>query len=301
MNAYLLAGPTAVGKTAIAQQLAEQLAISVLSTDSMQIYRGMDIGTAKPTEAERGDVPYFGLDLVDPDERFSTGDYVRSMVNSIPKESTVLAAGGTGLYLKALVYGLDDLPDANPALRAEMEALHEAEGVMALQVELGRRDGAWLEYVVDQENPRRLIRAIELATAGVPPPVKHAGLPKIALPGLQMDRAVLRERIALRVEQMFTQGLIEEVSALRTKFPTWSSTAEQAIGYAEIFQLLDGESSIDEAKERITIRTRQYAKRQMTWLNNQFDVHWVAAGDADAALQVRRYWETQGPVELQGC
>jgi tRNA dimethylallyltransferase len=300
MKAYLLAGPTAVGKTALTQSFAEELGISILSTDSMQVYRGMDIGTAKPTTEERGNVIYHGIDLVDPDTRFSAGDYLRAVNNSIADDATVLATGGTGLYLKALAIGLDEMPDANPALRAQLESLYEADGLAALQAELKKRDATWLAEMPDPENARRLVRAIELAEAGIERPQRHSAQPKLSIPGLTIERPVLHERIAQRVGMMFDQGLLAEVEHLRTTFPIWSSTAAQAIGYAEAIAVLDGEMTVDEAKEKIAIRTRQYAKRQFTWLNNQFDVVWVDVTD-HPAQKLRAYWEAHGPVELAGC
>jgi tRNA dimethylallyltransferase len=295
VKAFILAGPTAVGKTAVAHALARQMKLPILSTDSMLVYRGMDIGTAKPSLSERGGIPYFGIDLVDPDTAFSTGDYLRAVTGSC---ETCIATGGTGLYIKALSMGLEELPQGDPDRRAALEAME----LPALQDLLRSLDAVWLAEIADPQNPRRLVRAIELAEAGVPRPKAFVNQPRVALVGLSMDRDLLRERIALRVDQMMAHGLVEEVRELRTRFPVWSSTAEQAIGYAEVIQLIEGTLSMKDAVQRIVNRTRQYAKRQKTWFNNQFELTKVEIHPEDdpeeTALKVRAYWERTGPVPI---
>lgn len=299
MDAYLLTGPTAVGKTAITQDLAVQHGWPILSTDSMQVYRGMNIGTAKPSIAERGEVPYLGIDLVDPDEPFSTGDYLRTVAQDCAEYTTVLATGGTGLYLKALVLGLDELPAAPDELRARLEALFERDGLSGITREAVKHYGSLEKVLDDPRNPRRVMRALELAEMGVDLPRRFEKTPRIRLPALHMDRDKLKERILCRVNQMFDQGLLDEVEELLNDFPEWSHTATQAIGYKECRAILCGEISMEEGKERIAIRTRQYAKRQLTWLNNQFEVTWIEVGRG-AVDSVQRYFEEHGPVRLAG-
>lgn len=295
MKAFFLAGPTATGKTAVAHALAREMDLPILSTDSMLVYRGMDIGTAKPSREERDGISYLGINLVDPDTSFSTGDYLRSVKGRF---DTCIATGGTGLYIKALCNGLEELPPGTPQRRAALEVLE----VPQLQDLLRELDPEWLSAMADPLNPRRLVRAIELAEAGIPRPTALAELPRLPVVALSMDREHLRERIVQRVDLMYGQGFIEEVRALRTRFPVWSVTAEQAIGYAEAIDVLNGTLSLAEAKDQTVRRTKRYAKRQTTWLNNQFDIHWVEITPEDnpteTATRVRDLWRQQGPLPI---
>lgn len=261
-HAYILVGPTASGKSSVAQFLAEQAGAPVVSADSMNIYRGMDIGTAKPSDEERGSVDYFGIDLADPTESFSVGDWLKAVKPAFDRAPIV--AGGTGLYVKCLLAGLDDLPAANEELRARAEKMALPE----LQAEAKAVAPDAYEALADKENPRRLIRLLE--HGGVS---KHwkTDLPKVV--GLHIERDVLHKRIAARVDEMYAGGLIEEARGLADL--ELSSTAQHAIGYAEAFAVLRGEMSGNEAKEKTVIRTRQLAKRQMTWFRNQLNVEWV--------------------------
>ncbi len=297
---HFLVGPTAAGKTAIAHRLAERLDARILSADAMLVYRGMDIGTAKPTAAERRRFGYRGVDLADPDQRFSVGAYL-AQARVLPA-GRWLVVGGTGLYVRGLIEGLDPLPAADAALRAEAEALLASGGVAALRERLAAIGPAHLAALADPQNPRRLARAYELARLGVPPPgaARSAASPSVRLAGLAPDRAWLNARIARRVEDMFASGLVDEARRLRTTFgSTLSETARKAIGYEEAFAVLDGASSQAEAQARTALRTRQYAKRQMTWFRHQAQVDWVIVGEAtDAntvADAVAAAWERQGP------
>jgi tRNA dimethylallyltransferase len=295
VKAFFLAGPTATGKTAVAHALAREMDLPILSTDSMLVYRGMDIGTAKPSRKERAGISYLGINLVDPDASFSTGDYIRAVKGCC---DTCIATGGTGLYIKALCNGLDELPRGNPERRTALEVLE----VRQLQDLLRELDPDWLAAMADPLNPRRLVRAIELAEAGIPRPTALAELARVPVVALSMDREHLRERIAQRVDLMYGQGFIEEVHALRRRFPTWSLSAEQAIGYAEAIAVLNGTLSLVEAKDQTVRRTRKLAKRQITWLNNQFDIHWVEImpedNPAETATRVRGLWEQRGPLPI---
>lgn len=262
-HAHILVGSTASGKSAAAQFLAEQTGAPVVSADSMNIYRGMDIGTAKPSAAERGKIPTFGIDLAEPAETFSVGDWLSAIKPAFDCQIPIVA-GGTGLYVKCLLAGLDDLPPADEQLRARAEKMTLAE----LQAEAQKAAPAAYEALADKENPRRLIRLLE-----------HGGVSKgwnVDLPkviGLHVERDVLHKRIAERVEKMYSAGLIEEARGLIGL--ELSSTARHAIGYAEAFAVLRGELSETDAKEKTVIRTRQLAKRQMTWFRHQLNVEWI--------------------------
>ena len=321
-HAWILAGATATGKTAAAQYLAEELGCAILSADAMLVYRGMDIGTAKPTPAERGSVPYFGIDLATPAEPFSTGlwlaDAARALAaygTGVPPEGIpggtgvppvqppgLIVAGGTGLYIKALTDGLGGA-EADPEARARWQALYERGGLPALQRALSERDPGVLDALADPANPRRLIRALEHLDA-------HGGLPAqwrrreapAPVTVLRLPREQLHARIARRVETMFAQGLVDEVRALRQTYPVWSPTAAQAIGYAEACALLDGALTRAEATERIVVRTRQLAKRQETWFRHQAQAVWLEINDNDPPEHVARRvldsWRLHGPTPV---
>ena len=310
-TAWFLAGATATGKTAVAQALAEQLGCAVLSADAMLVYRGMDIGTAKPAPAERGSVTYFGIDLVSPAEPFSTGlwlnDAARALEAAGGREGAqpaggLIVAGGTGLYIKALTEGLDGAA-ADAAVRARWQALFEREGLEALRRALAERAPGALASLADPSNPRRLIRALEhLETRGSLPEQWKRGTPGVPVVALRLPREQLHARIVRRVAGMFRLGLVEEVRALRQSCPVWSATAAQAIGYAEVCALLDGLLTQGEASERIVIRTRQLAKRQETWLRHQTRAAWLEIDDNDpperVAQRVLDTWRQHGPTPV---
>ncbi len=277
-NILALVGPTASGKTAVAHTIARARGWAVLSVDALQVYRGLDIGVAKPAPAEREGIRYGGLDLVEPDRRFSAGDYVRAVARDWPRLAAapaVLAVAGTGLYLRALLAGLD-APPGNPARRAEAEALLERGGVEALQEAVRRAAPAIWAALRDPRNPRRLVRAYERAFSGAP--VSSAPRPRPRAVGLRVPTAELAERIRARVRAMYDRGLLEEAAELRRRYPEISATARAAIGYREAWDALDGRCTAAEAMERTIVRTRQYAKRQMTWFRHQMAVEWVEAG-----------------------
>lgn len=267
---HCLAGATASGKSAVVHALAKATGRAVLSADAMLVYRGMDIGTAKPTPAERAECPYFGLDCVDPDTDFSAGRWLEA-ASAAPDGA--LVTGGTGLYFSVLLRGLDPAPPADPERRAALEAL-PAE---TLSARLAAR-GVTLP---DMRNPRRLVRALEILEAGLPLPRGWTETARPVLHALRWPRAALHARIASRVRQMYADGLLEETAALAERWPVWSRTAAQAIGYAEALGVLRGTLTLSEAQERTVIRTRQLAKRQETYLRGQFDVRWIDCSPGD--------------------
>ena len=307
-HAWILAGATATGKTAVAQLLAEQLGCAILSADAMLVYRGMDIGTAKPSPAERGAVPYFGLDLATPAESFSTGAWLTAAAQALratgkaSPECGLIVTGGTGLYIKALTSGFDS-EEADPARRAHWQALFEREGLDALRRSLAERSPSALENLADPSNPRRLIRALEhLDTRGcLPRNWQNDAAPATVL-ALRLPREQLHRRIEYRVATMFRKGLADEVRALRHTYPVWSATALQAIGYAEVCALLDGTLSEKAAFERIVTRTRQLAKRQETWFRHKTQPVWLDIDENDPpaliAQRVLTLWRQHGPTSV---
>ena len=307
LAAHFLVGPTGSGKSAVAQHLAlkSRPPRPVLAADSMTIYRGMDVGTAKPDAADRAAVPSFGFDLVDPDRPFSVGDWLAAVRAAAPAIAACgappIVVGGTGLYVKCLTEGLDGAP-TDPVHRAAAEALLNAEGLEALQAAARALNPAEFAKLRDPENPRRVVRAYELLAAGQPLPVA-AERPKPKLAGLALPPDELRARIARRARQMFAYGLVEEVRALRAKYPALSDTARHAIGYEEAGLVLDGRIPEEEAIRRTALRTGQYAKRQMTWFRHQADVEWVDVGPRDdverLAGKVQRIWLARGPAALR--
>lgn len=308
--AFILAGPTASGKSAVVEHLAAQRGCAILSTDSMQVYRGMDMGTAKPDARIRSIIEYGGIDLVSPAEDFNIWRYLDCARDFAAQHEgqPFIAAGGTGLYIRALVQGLDDGPGANPRLRAELDRLLERGGVRALQTRLRMLDPEAHLRLADPENPRRLIRAIERAAAGHVAknpgtrPARQAPGAVVPVVVLNPDREQLCQRIERRAKAMFEGGLLEEVRGLRERYPRWSTTACQAIGYSEALAVLDQRVSVDEAVEQTVIRTRRLAKRQMTWFRTQVKSVWVDLNGAEpvehVADRVSDLWENYGPVPL---
>jgi len=300
-EAFFLTGPTASGKSTLAHRLALRMNALLVSADSMNLYRGMNIGTAKPSAAERSEVDYAGLDLAEPETSFSTADWlaaVRPVLLQARRETRpVIVAGGTGLYLKCLLLGLAGPGPADPTLRKRLEALN----LPALQAELQALNPERLAQLADPENPRRLIRAIEMAVRQEPAPSNWTGPPPGPVTALQLDRAALLQRIEQRVEKMYARGLLDEARTLMAR--PLSATARQAIGYAEAFAVLRGTCSQAEAIEQTVIRTRRLAKRQMTWLRNQLQTEWIAPADFsgldETAEAVYQHWQKTGPLPVR--
>ncbi len=299
--ALYLVGPTAVGKSDVAHDIARCVGLGVISADAMMVYRGMDVGTAKPTAAERSGIAYAGLDLVAPDRSFSVYEYLMAVNAESAAQGHWMVAGGTGLYIRALADGLNDDPGSDPEIRSEAEALLAAEGFDALK--------AWCRLRLpdvdaqlppgDAGNPRRWIRAVE--RGGCRPVRRVEARPGCCIMGLRRERADLEARIVQRVEAMYRGGLLDEVATLRRRYPEWSPTASAAIGYAEASAVLDGTMPVDRAIERTVIRTRQYAKRQMTWFRHQLATTWVdvAVGEStrSVATRVVKAWEHHGHLD----
>ncbi|MCL1888323.1 MAG: tRNA (adenosine(37)-N6)-dimethylallyltransferase MiaA [Kiritimatiellaeota bacterium] len=304
MNAFILAGATATGKTAVCQHLAERMGAAILSTDSMLAYKGMDIGTAKPSPDEQRRVTYLGLDLFEPDETASVGMWVhevRRQLAGLPSGQPLIVTGGSGFYLDALLNPLDAAP-STPESRARWEKLFEQHGLVALQNALRERLAPEVFAAIpDFRNPRRLIRLLERHDAGEditfkPKPSK----PRV--PALDMPRGLLHKRAAERVRAMVANGLLDEVRALRDR-PAWSATARAAIGYAEFAGHLDGTLELQAAVTQTVARTRRLAKRQYAWIRHQMDPIWIMTTPGEPlptlAGRVMEAWEKLGPVELK--
>jgi tRNA dimethylallyltransferase len=280
----VIAGATATGKTALAVELAGRLGgAEVVSADSRQVYRGLDIGTAKPTPAELVAAPHHCLDLVDPDRPFSAADYRRAALRALhdiaARGRLALLVGGTGLYLRAVARGLPlDRGDADEAVRAALEERLEAEGLAALAAELEARDPV-ATGGLDARNPRRVIRALERAIvtgSGEPPAAEGYPGPLVWL-GVAREPADHRRAIEARVEAQFAAGLLEEAGRLRRRYPE-DLRAFSAMGYREAFDVLAGRSDLEHAKLVDARRTWAYARRQRTWFRREPDVTWLRAG-----------------------
>ncbi len=294
----VIAGATATGKTGLAIRTAlalrsEGTAAEIISADSRQVFRGLDIGTAKATLEERAGVPHHGLDLVDPDGTFSVADFVAHVGGVLARLAAdggvAILVGGTGLYLRAVARGLDTaaLP-SDAAVRAQLEAELTAVGLEPL-ADRFRTLAPARAAAIDLRNPRRVVRALEIATldGGVGPLPARRGYPgPVAWIGLTVERSALAERIASRARAQFDAGLVEEARALRERFdPTLP--AFSAIGYREAWSVLDGSATRDEAIAENARRTAAFAKRQLTWFRSEPDIDWLVGGSATDATVMR--------------
>ena len=283
-----ITGPTASGKSDLAMAIAQRLPVEILVADSRQVYRGMDIGTAKPTAAERAAVPHHLLDLADPDEPFSVADWVGRARDLIPEIAArgrlPMVVGGTGLYLAALVdgYQLDHQPPG-PEIRAQLSAELEANGLASLAARLGELDPTQAERT-DLRNPRRVLRALERAqVAGGPVTVAADPYPgRIAMIGLSRPRDELIARIEARAQRMFANGLLDEVGSLLAAGYGAELAPMSGHGYREAAAELAGRSTREQALADTTRRTRQYARRQMTWLRRDRRIVWLPVGEREA-------------------
>lgn len=288
----LLAGPTASGKSAVALELAAAMPGEIVSADSMQVYAGMDLGTAKPTPAERARVPHHLLDLVDPSEPFNAARWLAlaraAHAEIAGRGRTTILCGGTGLYFRAWLRGLDEVPPVPPEVRAALEATP----LSVLLAELADRDPRTYA-TVDRRNPRRVIRALEVLR-GTGSPLgdrrrEGGGGPGGPVVVLRRDAGDLRRRIEARVEAMFAGGLVEETRALLRRGLSLNRTATQAIGYRQVLEFFEGGRDLAATIALVKTKTWQYARRQMTWFRHQLPVRWcdVAEGESAATVAAR--------------
>jgi tRNA dimethylallyltransferase len=282
-------GPTATGKTALAVALAQRLGGEVVNADSMQLYRGMDIGTAKPDVAERGGVPHHLLDVWHVREPASVAEYrdlARAEIDRLRAAGTVpLLVGGSGLYVRAVLDELD-FPGTDAALRARLEEELAEVGPAGLHERLARLDPAAAAAVLPS-NGRRIVRALEVIEltggpfrAQLPEPRPH--YPAVVV-GLDRDPAELDERIALRVDRMWAAGFVDEVAALDADGLREGPTASRALGYAQVLAQFDGTLTAAEARERTVGTTRRFVRRQRSWFRRDPALTWFDAARADLA------------------
>lgn len=296
----VIVGPTAVGKTELSLRLCEQFGGEVVSADSRQIYRGMDIGTAKATPAEQARVPHHLLDLREPDQVLTVAEYQQlayAAIDDIHRRGRVpFLVGGSALYVRAVVAGLR-IPEVppNPQLRAQLEDELARDGLAPLAVRLQQIDPATAAEI-DLRNPRRVLRALEI--------VLITGQPKVALEGaepppyrmlqvaLTRERGVLHQRIDARVEQMVAEGLVDETKRLLAAGYAPTLPAMTSLGYREIIAYLAGAMTLDQAVERIQIETHRFVRHQMTWFRKLPGLHWfdMDAADADAVERFAGQW-----------
>lgn len=280
--AIFLMGPTASGKTALAQLLADRFEVGLISVDSALVYRGLDIGSAKPDPATLARYPHRLIDIRDAAQAYSAAEFrddaLLAMAQIDSAGKTSLLVGGTGLYFHALQYGLSNLPEADAGLRADLAAQAEEEGWAVLHARLAELDPVAAGRI-GANDAQRIQRALEvIALTGKPLSAQQTGVRerfthrvlKIAL--LPHDRENLHGRIARRLEIMFAQGFVAEVERLRARAElTADLPALRAVGYRQVWQHLGGEFDLDEARRRALFATRQLAKRQITWLRGDFD------------------------------
>jgi tRNA dimethylallyltransferase len=289
LGPIILLGPTASGKTALAEALAAEAPLALISADSMQVYRGMDIGTSKPGPESRG--RWSLLDLAEPGEAFSVGDWLRALHGQLARAGAQglrpLVCGGTGLYLSALSEGLAEIPAVGIEVRQALEQALSRQGLAALAGELKAKDPE-LARGLDLKNPRRVLRGLEVLKATGKPlswwqaQPRQGGLGAASLLWLGLDPGPeeLERRILARTQAMLGQGWLAEAAALRQAGMEAKVRATGAIGYAEAFDLLDGRLNAGQAAARIGLLTRQYAKRQRTWFKRMPGIHWLGPGQA---------------------
>ena len=299
-------GPTAVGKTELAIAVAKALHCEILNADSRQVYRGMPIGTAQPTAEERAAVPHHFVDFLEPDALYSSGQFESDALAWLEQwfahRKCAVLSGGSGLYVKAVLDGLDPVP-ADFAIRTELNARLEAEGLEVLVEELTRLDPSHAA-TMDLQNPQRVVRALEVCLASGKPFSSFHSSTTVQRPfdtliiGLKRERSELIDRINRRVDLMMEMGLQAEVEALR---PHWSANALQTVGYREWNAFFSGEWSKDQVADEIKLRTRQFAKRQMTWFQKMEGVQWFHPEQLENiadALRVECAKRGWGPVQL---
>ncbi|KAA8711822.1 tRNA (adenosine(37)-N6)-dimethylallyltransferase MiaA [Pseudomonas cannabina] len=317
--AIFLMGPTAAGKTDLAIELSKVLPCELISVDSALVYRGMDIGTAKPSRAQLAEFPHRLIDILDPAQSYSAADFrtdaLAAMAEITARGNIPLLVGGTMLYFKALLDGLADMPAADAEVRAQLEADAQAFGWQSLHDQLALVDPVSAARI-HPNDPQRLIRALEVYRVSGMSMTAHreqqtAQSTEAAASGQQQlpytvanlaiapaDRKVLHQRIALRFEQMLDQGFLDEVLALRSRGDLHAGLPSiRAVGYRQVWDHLDGKLTRDEMQERGIIATRQLAKRQFTWLRSWEDLHWL---DSLASDNLPRALKYLGSVSILG-
>lgn len=287
----VIAGPTAVGKTSFAIELAQHLKAEIISADSRQFYEEISIGTAKPTSEELALVPHHFIGNLSIADYFNVSRFENEVITLLEKlflkHQTIVMVGGSGLYIDAVCKGIDDLPDADEKLRSDLKNQFKEKGLESFLVELQKLDPEYFE-IVDKANPNRILRALEV--------IKETGKTYTELRKnskkersfeiqkfcLTRERAELFERISIRVDQMMEEGLLEEV---KTQLPNRKLNALNTVGYKEFFKYLDGEISLEQAITDLKTNTRRYAKRQLTWFKRDDSYTWIKPDQMDEVLK----------------
>ena len=302
----VIIGPTAVGKTKLSIDLAKALNGEIISGDSMQIYRTMDIGTAKVTTDEMDGIPHYMIDIKDPEDSFSVAEFqerVRKCIREITERGKLpIIVGGTGLYIQSVLFDYQFTDEAGDATyREQMEKLALEHGVEYIHKKLQEVDPESAERI-HANNVRRVIRALEIFhTTGEKmsnqlEKQENELLYDVSLIGLTMDREMLYDRINLRVNLMIEQGLLEEVKGLHER-GVRDCQSIQAIGYKEIYDYFENRVSLEEAVSQLKTNSRRYAKRQLTWFRNKMDVAWFDVTDGEKTSEILRYIE--GKLQLK--
>ncbi len=287
---FVICGPTAVGKTAFAIQLAQNYNTSIISADSRQCYNEIDIGVAKPLAEELLAVPHYFINSHSVHQQVNSGVFEQYALQAAEEIFSInpvaVMVGGTGLYIKAFCEGIDSIPSTPADIRAALTEQYQRHGLDWLQSEVQKKDLAFWK-VAEQQNPHRLLRALEvLESSGRSITSFRTGSAvlrpfNIVKIGLELPKPELNNRINYRVDQMVTDGLVQEAKSL---VPLQHLNALQTVGYQELFDHFAGNISLPQAIERIKIHTRQYAKRQMTWFKKDASIHWMEAGKVSPAI-----------------
>ena len=292
----LILGVTASGKGRLAFDLAESLGAEIISIDSMKVYRRMDIGTAKPPEEVRNRVKYHLIDVVEPSEAFSVGSFLDLAYDGIEqikrRKRKIIAVGGTGLYIKTLLYGLFEGPAADEQIRPALRARAEAEGREALYGELSKVDPAAAEHISANDR-KRIIRALEVYKITGKPISElqqqfsaESPVHNWTIIGLRREKSVENGRINRRAKKMIAAGLVDEVKSLLAEEKPLSKQARCAIGYVEIIDYLNGQISLEDATELIKKNTRRFAKNQRTWFKSFKNVNWLDIGPEESGEKI---------------
>lgn len=284
----VILGPTAVGKTSAAIHIAKFFSAPVISADSRQFFREMNIGTACPSADEMKEVPHYFIGHLSVTDNYNVYRFETDALNTLEQlfkiYRRIIMVGGSGLYIRAVCQGIDDLPDPDQDLRNFLKKNYEQYGLVFLQEKLKETDPEFYKEV-DRANPKRLLRALEVSlTAGVPYSTLRKNKPKqrsfsILKIGLHRDREELNRRINERVDEMISRGLTGEAEKL---LPYRHQNALNTVGYKELFEYFDGKISFEDAVRKIKTNSRRYAKRQLTWFRKDKEIQWFHPGDIDA-------------------
>ena len=287
----VLAGPTASGKTATAIKLAKAFDAEIISADSRQFYKELSIGTAAPTAEELAQVKHHFVHNLSIEDKYDVADYERDVLDFLKQyfntKNIAIMTGGSGLFIDAVCNGLDEMPDISEEVRNRVSKMLEADGIEGLQREVERVDNDYFQ-VVDKQNPRRLQRALEVYYQTGKPysTFRQRNVAKrdfdIVKLAILWDRDKLIERINQRVDMMMQQGLLDEVKSV---YPKRHLNSLNTVGYKELFDYLDGKCTLEQAVEQIKINTRQYAKRQMTWLRKNNDYQWFTIDEVEIIIE----------------